>query len=101
MTIAQVVVMFLACGIGGLSAGGLVWKISMRPVDNFLCGVLGGGLGMNVLHAVQLHAATGMGRVDAIGLLGQIAAGAIGGFILLTLVVLLKGAPREPDPQPI
>ena len=95
------VVMFLSAGIGGLLTGGMVAKISMRPVDNLLSGVLGGGLGMNILLSVNLHAITGFGRTDLVGLLGQIAAGSIGAFVILTFVRLLKEALGEADPQPL
>lgn len=80
----------LASGaLGGNIAGSLLKNQSMGPLLNSILGILGGGLGGQVLG--MLGIATGAGDMDLAGILGSIGAGTVGGGGLMAIVGLIKG----------
>jgi len=72
-------------GVGGNIAGVLLKKFSLGIIGNTLAGVVGGGLGGQIL--------TGMlGAGAASGLGGNIAGSGIGGAVLMIIIGLIKQA---------
>ena len=79
----------LASGaLGGNLAGSLMKNFSMGPIINSILGILGGGLGGQILG--MLGIATGDGAMDLTGILGSIGAGAVGGGGLMAIVGVIK-----------
>ena len=71
-------------GVGGNIAGALLKKFSLGPVGNTIVGLIGGGLGQQLLSATGLLQSTGM--------VGDIGGSVVGGGILMTIVGLIKNA---------
>jgi uncharacterized membrane protein YeaQ/YmgE (transglycosylase-associated protein family) len=86
------VIIQLICGaVGGNVAGALKKDISLGTVWNSIAGILGGGLGGQILGWLGM-AAGGDGTLDLGNVIGSIAGGGVGGGILMWVVGLIKKA---------
>ena len=90
MDLVTLLVQLISGAIGGNVAAGILKKLSLGPVGNSIVGILGGGLGGVVLHALGVGAAGG--GVNAGTVMGSMAAGGIGGGALLALIGAIKSA---------
>ena len=81
-TAMQIIVALISGGVGGNIAGALLKNFSLGPVGNTIVGVLGGGLGQ------QLLSATGM--LQSSGMVGAIGGSAVGGAVLMAIVGIVK-----------
>ncbi|WBX71064.1 hypothetical protein [Tenacibaculum retecalamus] len=80
------IISLLSGAIGGNLAGILLKKFSLGTLWNSVVGILGGGLGAQLL---------GMLGIDISGIIGNIAASGVGGVVLLVIVGLIKGAMKK------
>ncbi len=72
----------LLCGaLGGYLGGLILKKYSLGTLWNAVCGVVGGGIGAQLL-----------GGILGGGIVGQVGSGAIGGIVVLVIVALVKKA---------
>ena len=85
MDLVPVLIELASGAVGGNLAGAVLKKFSLGTLGNSLVGILGGGLGG------QLVAMLGAGG-DAGSILGQVAGGGVGGAVLMTVVGLIKQA---------
>jgi uncharacterized membrane protein YeaQ/YmgE (transglycosylase-associated protein family) len=82
----------LVCGaLGGNAAGKIFKKIDLGPLLNSLAGIIGGGLGGQLLNQLGIAVAEG-GKLDLESVIGSIASGGVGGGVLLAIVGLIKSA---------
>ncbi|MEM8733241.1 MAG: hypothetical protein AAGG44_03405 [Planctomycetota bacterium] len=80
----------VACGIiGGNAAGSIFKKISLGTLGNSIAGILGGGLGGQLLGMLGLSAGPD-GAMELTSILGNVAAGGVGGGVVLTVVGFVK-----------
>jgi len=79
----EFLISLLSGAVGGNLAGALLKKFSLGTLWNSVLGILGGGLGAQLL---------GMLNVDISGIIGNIAASGVGGAVLLVIVGIIKGA---------
>jgi len=63
---------------------------SLGPVLNSIVGILGGGLGGQLLGMAGIS--TGGGELDLAGVVGSIAGGGVGGGVLLAIIGVVKKA---------
>lgn len=75
---------------GGNAAGNLMKKYSLGTVGNSIVGILGGGLGGQLLG--MLGISTGGGDTDLAGIIGSIAGGGVGGGALMLIISFIKKA---------
>ncbi len=81
----------LASGaVGGNVAGSLMKKFSMGTLVNSILGIVGGGLGGQLLGMLGMNVATG--GVDVKSVVGSLASGGVGGGALLAIVGIIKSA---------
>jgi uncharacterized membrane protein YeaQ/YmgE (transglycosylase-associated protein family) len=74
----------LICGAVGGNVGGLIFKkLSLGTLWNSVVGILGGGLGAQLL---------GMVGLGGSGILGQIGSGGVGGVVLMLIVAAIRKA---------
>lgn len=82
----------LVCGaIGGNVAGALMKKFDLGTALNSIVGILGGGIGGQLL-AMLGFSGGGTGTFDLSNIVGSIAAGGVGGGVLLAIVGAIKAA---------
>jgi uncharacterized membrane protein YeaQ/YmgE (transglycosylase-associated protein family) len=82
-TIVNLIINLISGGRGGNIAGALFKKLSLGLIGNTLAGVVGGGLGSQIL--AQLGAGGG-------GMVGSIAGSGVGGVVLMAIIGLIKQA---------
>jgi hypothetical protein len=76
--------------VGGNVAGAALKDKSLGTLGNSLAGLVGGGLGGQILQALLgVGAATG-GGLDIGAVISQIAGGGIGGGVLMIIVGIIK-----------
>ncbi len=79
----------LICGAaGGVGAGQVLKNQSLGTVGNAISGIVGGGLGGVILHALGV----GAGGMDAAGIATNVAGGGVGGAIVMIIVGIIKKA---------
>ncbi len=92
------VIIQLLCGaVGGNVTASLKKNLSLGTLWNSVAGILGGGLGGQILGMVGLDAG-GTGDLNLGNIVGSIAGGGVGGGILLFIVGLIKNAMKKGSP---
>jgi uncharacterized membrane protein YeaQ/YmgE (transglycosylase-associated protein family) len=82
----------LICGaVGGNVAGSVMKKYSLGTLGNSIVGILGGGLGGQLLGLMGMGAVTG-GGVDLGGVIGSILGGGVGGGVFMAIIGLIRNA---------
>ena len=85
------IIIQMVCGaVGGNAAGALMKKLSLGTLGNSIAGILGGGLGGQLLGMLGLAPAAGTGDLGAI--LGSVVSGGVGGGVLMAIISLIKKA---------
>ncbi|RTZ62040.1 MAG: hypothetical protein DSZ33_00170 [Gammaproteobacteria bacterium] len=82
------IIQLISGALGGNFACTLMKKLSLGTLGNSVVGILGGGLGGQLLN--MLGASTGSGGMDLASIIGSIASGGVGGGVLLAIIGFLK-----------
>jgi len=86
----------LASGAVGVNlAGSLMKKFSLGTLGNSIVGILGGGLGGQLLGMIGLggaEAAAASSGLDLTSILGSVAGGGVGGGVVMAIVGMIKKA---------
>ncbi|WP_422089767.1 hypothetical protein [Tenacibaculum ovolyticum] len=82
----ELIISLLSGAVGGNIAGALLKKFSMGTLWNSVIGILGGGLGAQLL---------GMLGIDISGIIGNIAGSGVGGGALMVIIGLIKSAIKK------
>jgi len=90
MEILTMILPYLTGGGGGLLAGKLSPKLSLGTVGNIIAGLLGGGIGSQVLGLLGMGVGPESG-MDITSILGNVAAGGVGGGGLMAVIGMVKG----------
>ena len=99
MNVTALIVQLISGAAGGNIAGALLKKLSLGPVGNSIVGVLGGGVGgqlLGMLAGGGGAAPAAAGGFDIGSLVSQIGGGGVGGAILMIIVGLIKNAMAKP-----
>lgn len=81
----------LICGaLGGILTGKVVKGIDLGTLWNSIAGIVGGGLGGQILGSFGVD--TAAGGMDVGSIIGSIASGGVGGGVLMAIVGLIKKA---------
>jgi uncharacterized membrane protein YeaQ/YmgE (transglycosylase-associated protein family) len=91
MDIVSLVIQLLAGAVGGNVAGSILKERSLGTLGNSIAGILGGGLGGWLLHAVGLLG-TNVGGTTLASALADFLGGGVGGAVLMIIVGLARGA---------
>ncbi len=89
MDITSLLIQLASGAIGGNGAGKVLPKFSLGTLGNSLVGILGGGLGGQILQLLGIDAGP-QGELDLMAILGSIASGGVGGGVLMIIVGLVK-----------
>lgn len=85
----------LASGaLGGVGAGKMMPSSSLGFLGNAVAGIAGGGLGGQLMGMLMpaAEAAAGSGSMDPMALLSSVAAGGVGGGVVMTVIGFIKKA---------
>lgn len=85
-----VIVQLVSGAVGGNAAGALMKKFSLGTLLNCVLGIVGGGLGGQLLGLLGIDAPAG--GMDVKSVVGSIASGGVGGGALIAIVGLIKNA---------
>lgn len=89
----ELIISLLSGALGGNAAGKLLSKYSMGPLWNSVVGILGGGLGSQLLGMLGIN--LGGGEMDLMGILGNVAEGGVGGGVLMAIIGVVKGMMKK------
>jgi len=87
------IIQLVSGAVGGNIAGTLMNKFSLGALGNSLVGILGGGLGGQILG--MLGVATSTGDSSLASVVGSVAAGAVGGGGLMAVIGIVKNMFRK------
>ena len=88
----SLIIQLLSGAVGGIVAGSLMKNASLGAVLNSIIGILGAGLGGQLLVMLGVGGAEAAGSMDIASIITQVAGGGIGGGVLLAIVVTIKSA---------
>ena len=92
MDIVTLIIQAVSGGIGANIVGKLAKKIDLGLIWNSVAGILGGGLGGQLLNMIGVATVSGGGSPDLVSILSNIGTGAAGGGVLMAIVGLIKNA---------
>lgn len=84
----SLLIQLISGALGGNVAGSLLKDKSLGVLGNSLAGLVGGGLGGQIL--TSLLGMTAGGGLDLASIITQIAGGGVGGGVVMVLVGILK-----------
>ena len=93
--IVGLIIQLVAGAVGGNAAGTALKQYDLGVVGNSLAGIIGGGVGAQMIGALlggggDATAMTASGGLDIGSIIAQVASGGVGGGILMVIVGLLK-----------
>jgi uncharacterized membrane protein YeaQ/YmgE (transglycosylase-associated protein family) len=89
-TLIPLIIQVVSGAVGGNLAGAVMKKSSLGPLWNSVAGIVGGGLGGQLLGVLGI--ATGSGGMDLASIVGSIAGGGVGGGVLMVIIGIIKNA---------
>ena len=89
------IIQLLSGAVGGNLAGALFKKLSLGTLWNSVVGILGGGLGGQLLSALGVLGGTGGSAMDLGSIIGNVASSGVGGGILMAMRCFLWFARTE------
>lgn len=84
------IVQLISGAVGGNVAGAALKNLSLGTALNSIVGIVGGGLGGQILGMLGVSA--GGGAMDLAGIAGSVAGGGVGGAVLLAIIGAIKKA---------
>jgi hypothetical protein len=93
MDFTTLLIQLVSGALGGNVAGSLLKNISLGTLGNSVAGIVGGGLGGQLLQMVLGHSAqiSGASGLDIGSILTQVAGGGVGGGALMAIIGMLRG----------
>lgn len=82
------IIQLVSGAVGGNVAGAAMKKSSLGTIGNSIVGILGGGIGAQILGMLNLS--SGTGAADLSGILGSVAGGGVGGGVLMAIIGVIK-----------
>ena len=92
MNMVGLIIQLISGAAGGNIAGALLKNASLGPVGNSIVGILGGGIGGQLLGMLGVGGAAAAGGLDIGSILSSIAGGGVGGGVLMVIVGLIRQA---------
>lgn len=89
------IIQLISGAVGGNLAGSIMKKFSLGTLGNSILGILGGGLGGQLLGMIGLsgaEAAAASSGMDLSSILGSVAGGGVGGGVVMAIVGMIKNA---------
>ncbi len=90
MNIVNLIIQLVSGAVGGNGAGALMKKLSLGTIGNSIVGILGGGLGGQLLGLLGMAPAAAGGGLDLNNIIASVLSGGVGGGALLAIVGAIK-----------
>lgn len=90
MNIVALIISLVSGAVGGNVTGQAFKKLDLGVLWNSIAGIIGGGLGGQIL--AQFGLGGGEGGLDLASVISQIAGGGVGGGVLMAIVAAIKQA---------
>ena len=87
----NIIIQLISGAVGGNGAGALLKKLSLGTIGNTIAGILGGGLGGQLLGLLGMAPAGGSG-LDLNGIIASVISGGVGGGALMGIIGAIKKA---------
>ncbi len=87
----ELIISLIAGAVGGNVAGALLKNFSLGTALNAVVGIIGGGLGSQLLGLGGPMLGADGGGMDVGALIGNLAGSGVGGGILMIIVGMIKG----------
>lgn len=87
MDVTSLLIQLVSGAVGGNVAGAALKNLSLGTVGNSIVGILGGGLGGQLLGMLDLG---GGGGMDVGSIVSSVAGGGVGGAVLLAIIGFIK-----------
>jgi hypothetical protein len=91
MNIISLIIQLISGAVGGNVAGTALKQYDLGTIGNSLAGIVGGGIGGQILMALLGSGASG-GGTDIGSIIAQIAGGGVGGGLVMILVGIIRQA---------
>ena len=88
-SLLPLIIQLVSGAAGGNAAGAAMKKLSLGTVGNSIAGILGGGIGGQLLGMFGM--ASGAGDMDMAGIVSSLASGGVGGGALMAIIGTIKG----------
>ncbi len=98
MNILALIIQLVSGAAGGNIVGQMIKKLDLGVLGNSIAGILGGGIGGQLLSLITGAAAQG-GSLDLESILKSVASGGIGGGVLMAIVGAIKSAMGKGKPS--
>jgi len=95
MNIVALIIQLISGAVGGNIAGAILKKYDLGPLGNSIVGIIGGGLGgqlLSMLGAGGAGGAAAAGGLDIGSIVSSVAGGGVGGAILMVIIGIIKQA---------
>jgi uncharacterized membrane protein YeaQ/YmgE (transglycosylase-associated protein family) len=86
----SLIIQLISGAVGGNVAGAAMKDYNLGTLGNSIAGIVGGGIGGQILSALVPALAQQPGSMDIGSIIGQVAGGGVGGAILMVIVGVLK-----------
>ena len=90
MDIVGLIIQLICGAAGGNIAGALLNKYNLGTLGNSIVGILGGGLGGQLLAMLGAGGAAAAGGLDIGSIVSNVAGGGVGGAVLMIIVGLIR-----------
>jgi uncharacterized membrane protein YeaQ/YmgE (transglycosylase-associated protein family) len=92
MDIITLLIQLVSGALGGNIAGSALKNMSLGTLGNTIAGIVGGGLGGQILDYAFHAPAVGGGPLDWAAILTHVVGGGLGGAVLMAIVGAMRGA---------
>lgn len=93
MNVLAIIVQLVSGAAGGNIAGSVLKKFTLGPIGNSIVGILGGGLGGQLLSLIGVGGANvATGNFDIAAIISSVVGGGVGGGVLMMIVGLIRQA---------
>ncbi len=96
MDAVAMIVQLASGAVGGNVAGALLKKFSLGTLGNSIVGILGGGLGGQLLGLLGVAGGGAGGALDLGSIVSSIAGGGVGGGVLMAIIGLVRKLVTKP-----
>lgn len=88
----QLIISLISGAAGGNIVGKVLKNLDLGPLGNSIAGILGGGLGSQILGSMMASSAAAAGGMDIGSIISSVASGGVGGGVLMAIVGIIKKA---------